>query len=387
MDSSIIVPAPPRPPGSALSGIKHVIAVASGKGGVGKSTTAVNLAVALKELGAKVGLLDGDIYGPSIPKILGSDTPPTQAPDGKINPPTVHGVKFMSMGLFQGGTPTVWRGPMASKAINQFLGDVNWGELDYLIVDLPPGTGDIQITISQAARLSGVVIVMTPQSLAVDIAKKGLKMFQQVRVPVIGLVENMSEFECPHCHEISEIFKKGGGEKAALELNVPLLSKHPIDPIIVEESDKGYPVILSRPGSETAKRYLDLAKRMTQELRKLLAGDRKSPLEIVSMEPNPKAQMFKVMWNDNKQSLITFKELRYLCPCATCVDEGTGQRKIKREDVSATIAPISVRTIGNYALQVVWNEGHDTGYYSYDYLRNLLVPADAPPPMADKSPK
>lgn len=370
---SVIVEASPRPAGSALAGIKHVIAVASGKGGVGKSTTAVNLAVALRERGAKVGLLDGDIYGPSVPKLLGSDRPPTEAANGKINPPTVHGIKFMSMGLFQGGTPTVWRGPMASKAINQFLGDVDWGELDYLIIDMPPGTGDIQITISQAARLSGAIIVMTPQSLAVEVAKKGLKMFQQVRVPVIGIVENMSDFECPHCHKHSAIFKSSGGADAAKELNVPLLAKFPLDPSIVDESDRGLPVVLSRPGSDSAKRYLDLAQKMADELRILLGGLRKGPIEVVSMEPNPKALMFKVNWNDNKQSLVTFKELRFHCPCALCVDEATGQRKIKREDIKDDMAPITVRTVGNYALQVVWTDGHDTGFYSYDYLRELLV--------------
>lgn len=373
MTSDVIVSAPPRPPGSALAGIKHVIAVASGKGGVGKSTTAVNLAVALQQMGAKVGLLDADIYGPSIPKLLGSDSAPTQGPDNKINPPTVHGLKFMSMGLFGSGTPTVWRGPMASKAVSQFLGEVNWGELDYLIVDLPPGTGDIQITISQAARLSGAVIVMTPQMLAVEVAKKGLKMFQQVRVPILGIVENMSEFECPHCHEVSHIFSKEGGSKVAEEMGLPLLSSHPLDPVQVQEGDKGLPVVLSRPGSVAAERYNTLARNMAKELRQLLNGERKSALEVVSMEPNPKARMFKVIWSDNKQSVITFKELRFHCPCAVCVDEGTGQRKITREMVKEEVAPVQVKTVGNYALQVVWTDGHDSGFYSYDYLRKLLV--------------
>lgn len=378
VENSVIVEAAARPEGTSLSKIKHVIAVASGKGGVGKSTTAVNLAAALRHLGAKVGLLDADIYGPSVPKLLGSELAPTQNADGKINPPVIHGMKCMSMGLLGSSSPIVWRGPMASKVLNQFLGDVDWGELDYLIVDLPPGTGDIQITLAQSARLSGAVIVMTPQALAGDIAKRGLKMFQQVRVPVIGIVENMSGFECPSCHTISHIFKKGGGASVAEELHLPLLSTHPLDPELVDEGDRGLPVVLSRPGSDSAQRYLSLAKSMATELRKVLAGSRQEHISLVALEPNYKGKMFKVTWSDSKQSLVGFKQLRYLCPCASCVDENTGVRKIQESDVKDDIHPLRVQTIGNYAVQVHWSDSHNTGLYSYDYLRRAMVKEASP---------
>jgi ATP-binding protein involved in chromosome partitioning len=272
----------------------------------------------------------------------------------------------------------VWRGPMASKVISQFLGDVDWGELDYLIVDLPPGTGDIQITLSQAARLSGAIIVMTPQVLATEIAKRGLKMFNQVRVPVIGIVENMSSFECPECHHVSHIFKQGGAKTVAAELGIPLLAEMPLDIDMVDEADRGLPVVLSRPGSDSAKRYLALATRMAQELQVLLSGERHEPITITQMEPNHKAGMFKVAWSDAKQSLVTFKELRYLCPCAACVDEFSGVRKIKREDVPDGIQPLRVQTVGNYALQVNWSDGHQSGIYSYDYLRRILGSGHSP---------
>ena len=378
--SSVIVPAPARPEGSPLAGVKHVIAVGSGKGGVGKSTTAVNLAIALSKLGAKVGLMDADIYGPSVPKLLGATENPTQDPDGKINAPIAHGIKCMSMGLLGGGVPAVWRGPMASKAINQFLGDVKWGELDYLIVDMPPGTGDIQITLAQAARLSGAIIVMTPQALATEIAKKGLRMFQQVRVPVIGLVENMSDFECPKCGHHTAIFSHGGAKSVGDELQLPVLGTFPIDPAMVNEGDDGLPVVLSRPESPMAKRYLDLAERMTAELSTILSGGRNSKPIVTSMQPNHPAKMFKIAWSDGKQSVATFKDMRFMCPCANCVDENTGTRTIKKDAIPENIAPLSVSTIGNYAITIKWSDGHDTGIYSFDYLRHFLVNQAQPAP-------
>ena len=371
---SVVVPASPRPAGSPLAGVKHVIAVGSGKGGVGKSTTAVNLAMALAKLGAKVGLMDADIYGPSVPKLLGINSYPGQdEKTGRIIAPVAHGVKVMSMALLGGDAPAVWRGPMASRAVSQFLGEVDWGELDYLLIDLPPGTGDIQITLAQAARLSGSVIVMTPQSLATEIAKRGLKMFQQVRVPVIGLVENMSEYECPHCHHTSHLFSKGGGAEVSKELGLPLLASFPFDPELVEESDRGLPIVVARPDAPLSKKYLELARRMAAELTTILSGGRVEKTIVLSMEPNEAAKMFKVSWSDGKQSVVSFRDLRYFCPCANCVDENTGVRKITRESIREDITPLKVQTIGNYALSVNWSDGHQTGIYSYDYLRKLLV--------------
>ncbi len=368
--SSVVVPGSPRPEGSPLQGVKHIIAVGSGKGGVGKSTVAINLAVALKKFGARVGLLDADIYGPSLPKLLGTREMPQQVGE-RVIPPEVYGIKCMSMGLL-GETPAIWRGPMASRAVSQFLSEVDWGELDYLIVDLPPGTGDIQITISQAVRLSGAVIVMTPQALATEIAAKGLKMFQQLRVPVIGIVENMSEYVCPNCGHHDAIFQRGGGDQVSKELGLPLLQRFPIDSYLVSEGDQGRPIIESRPDSDSAKLFMELAQKMAAELSTLLSGARKEKPIVLSVEPNTAAKVVKLAWNDGRQSLVPFRELRFLCPCAHCVDENTGKRKIQMESVSADVHPTRIHTVGNYAINITWSDGHNTGIYSYDYLDHIV---------------
>ena len=373
-NSSVIVPAAPRPEGSPLAQVKHIIAIGSGKGGVGKSTTAVNLAVALQRLGAKVGLMDADIYGPSLPKLMGLHEAPIEAPSGKIAPPVIHGIKCMSMGLLGGDTPIVWRGPMASKAVSQFLSEVEWGELDYLIVDLPPGTGDIQLTLAQSIRLSAAIVVMTPQALATEIARRGLKMFQQVRVPVLGLVENMSEYLCPECGHKSHLFSRGGGDSVAKELDLPILQRFPLDPLLLEDGDAGVPVNISRPDSSSAKLFLELAQNMAAELSTLVSGGRNTRPVVVTTEPNDAHKMLKVSWNDGRQSVVAYKELRYLCPCAVCVDENTGHRKIRREDVKPDVHPARIQTVGNYALGIHWSDGHSTGLYAFDYLRKILVP-------------
>lgn len=362
-----------RTPGSPLAGIKHIIAIGSGKGGVGKSTTAVNVAVALSKMGHKVGLMDADIYGPSVPKILGTKEAPTQKAGEKVKPPEAYGIKCMSMALLGGDTPIIWRGPMASKAVSQFLSEVQWGELDYLLLDLPPGTGDIQLTLAQSVRLSGAVIVMTPQGLATQIAKRGLQMFQQVRVPILGVIENMSEYICPHCNKESKIFRSGGGKEISEALHIPLLGSVPLDGKLVEESDEGHPVLISRPESKTALEYISIAKALVKEIERLEKGSDSVPPQVVNLEPNAKAKILKVSWNNGKQSLITFRDLRYLCPCASCVDEGTGVRKIKKEDVDPNVLPMRTETVGHYAIRVQWSDGHDTGLYSYDYLWKQLT--------------
>ncbi|MEO5667371.1 MAG: P-loop NTPase [Bdellovibrionota bacterium] len=374
--ASVIVPAVPRPEGSPLAKVSHIIAIGSGKGGVGKSTTAVNLAVALQKLGAKVGLMDADIYGPSLPKLMGLRDVPIES-NGKIAPPVIHGIKCMSMGLLGGDAPIVWRGPMASRAVSQFLSEVDWGELDYLIVDLPPGTGDIQLTLAQSIRLSAAIVVMTPQALASEIARRGLKMFQQVRVPVLGLVENMSEYECPKCHYKSHLFSQGGGDKVAQELSLPVLQRFPLDPLLLEDSDNGIPVVISRPDSSSAKLFFELAHNMAAELSTLVSGGRTEKPIVIATEPNEAHKMLKLSWNDGKHSIMAYKELRYLCPCAVCVDENTGVRKVRREDIRPDVHPSKIQTVGNYALGIHWSDGHNTGLYGFDYLRKILV-SDSP---------
>ncbi len=261
-------------------GIRSIIAVASGKGGVGKSTTAVNLALGLAAEGATVGLLDADVYGPSMPRMMGVRGKPS-TPDGKtLEPMRNYGISIMSMGfLVDEETPMIWRGPMVMSAIQQMLRDVNWGELDVLVVDMPPGTGDAQLTLAQQVPLAGAVIVSTPQDIALLDARKGLNMFRKVDVPVLGIIENMSYFVCPHCGQRSEIFAHGGARKEAERLGVEFLGEIPLDIAIRETSDSGQPIVVSQPASPHAKSYRAIAKRLLEKLAP--AGARRAPPKIV----------------------------------------------------------------------------------------------------------
>ncbi|MCL1633288.1 iron-sulfur cluster carrier protein ApbC [Luteimonas sp. SX5] len=247
--------------------IRNVIAVASGKGGVGKSTTAVNLALALQLEGARVGILDADIYGPSVPAMLGLSGRP-DSPDGKsIEPMRAHGIEAMSIGvLVDQDTPMIWRGPMATSALSQLFGETLWGDLDYLIVDLPPGTGDIQLTLSQKIPVAGAVIVTTPQDIATLDAKKALKMFEKVQVPVLGLIENMAVHVCSNCGHAEHIFGSGGGEKMAAQYGVPLLGSLPLEIAIREQGDAGVPIVVSAPESTAAQAYRQTARRLAEAL-------------------------------------------------------------------------------------------------------------------------
>jgi len=245
--------------GRAIPGVRHPVAIASGKGGVGKSTIAVNLAVALGATGAKVGLLDADIYGPSIPIMTGVHGAP-RGQGQKIEPLEGFGIKLMSLGfLLPDNSPVIWRGPMVAGAIQQFLREVEWGDLDYLLIDLPPGTGDAQLTLAQTIPLTGVVICMTPQDVAMQIASKALGMFRQLKVKVLGIIENMSYFICPHCHESTEIFSRGGGRRASERLGVPLLGEIPLDQELRIGGDVGQPILIRAPESPTAETYRKLA--------------------------------------------------------------------------------------------------------------------------------
>jgi len=254
------VPGPDmRPAKAAIGGIRHVVAVASGKGGVGKSTTAVNLAATLASLGFKVGLLDADIYGPSIPRLLAITERPEIRGD-KVIPIQKYGLKVMSMGFFmEEENPVIWRGPMVVSALMQMTREVDWGDLDFLVLDMPPGTGDAQLTMAQQVPLSGAVIVSTPQDLALIDARKGLKMFKDVDVPILGIVENMSSFVCPHCGEVSEIFGHGGAERDAARLGVRFLGAIPLHMAIRETSDEGRPLVEADPGGPHAAAYRKIA--------------------------------------------------------------------------------------------------------------------------------
>jgi ATP-binding protein involved in chromosome partitioning len=269
-----------------IPGVRNTVAVASGKGGVGKSTVAANLAVALAKAGAKVGLLDADVYGPSIPLMMGQSSKPLVR-GGKIVPLEAYGVKVMSIGfLLDPEKALIWRGPLVAQLITQFLNDVLWEDLDYLVIDLPPGTGDVQLTLTQKIPLSGAIIVTTPQEVALADAVKGLKMFQEVKTPVVGIIENMSGFICPHCGEKTPIFGEGGGKRTAAEHGVPFLGEVPIEPLVREGGDMGKPIVASHPESETAKAFDHLAEAVALQLARDAASKPRKPM-IKLMQARP----------------------------------------------------------------------------------------------------
>ena len=263
-----------------LPGVAHVVAVGSGKGGVGKTTVAVNLAVALAKLGYRVGLLDADIYGPNVPTMLGQTRQPNIVGDNQIGPLLAHGVKFISVGLIStGDKPMVMRGPMLHQIIRQFLQQVAWGELDFLIVDLPPGTGDVVISLVQTVPLTGTIVVSTPSDVSLQDARKAIEMFGQVKVEVIGIVENMSHFTCPHCQQVIDIFSSGGAERIAQQYGLEFLGAVELDSAIRSGGDRGLPVALAGEESVIAKPFFEMARKVAERAKEI-AGSSEQILEI-----------------------------------------------------------------------------------------------------------
>jgi ATP-binding protein involved in chromosome partitioning len=268
------VPAPP--PQMELPNLGRILAISSGKGGVGKSTVSVNLAIALARAGLRVGLMDADVYGPNVPRMVGVfEKPPVLG--GRIQPLEAYGIKLMSLGLLvERDAPAIWRGPIIMKIVHQFLRDVDWGQLDYFIVDLPPGTGDAQLSLVQACQVSGAVIVTTPQEVAVGDALRGAKMFERVNVPVLGVVENMSGFVCPGCGQRHDLFGSGGGQRLAEEIGVPLLGQVPLQPELADQADRGKPIVVAQPDSPAATALTAIALGLPGRL-----GARSAPLPIL----------------------------------------------------------------------------------------------------------
>ncbi len=275
-------PAPKMGTPELLPNVKSIVAVASGKGGVGKSTTAVNLALGLSIAGHRVGLLDADIYGPSMPRMMGITGQPASSDGTNLDPLENYGIKVMSMGfLVDEDTPMIWRGPMVQSALEQMMRDVNWGDLDAMIIDMPPGTGDAQLTMAQKVPLTGAVIVSTPQDIALLDARRGLNMFRKVDVPVLGLIENMSYFTCPHCGERSDIFSHGGAKAEAERLGMEFLGEIPLHMSIRETSDGGNPIVVSDPQSEHAKAYCAIADKVWQGIERALGAQSEAAPKIV----------------------------------------------------------------------------------------------------------
>ena len=364
-----------KPDQPGLAGAKNIIAIASGKGGVGKSTVAVNLAIALKEDGYKVGLLDADIYGPSQPGMLGSNEKPGVG-QNYMEPVSRFGIDFISMGsLMSDDSPVIWRAPMAVQVIQQFIGSVKWGELDYLLIDLPPGTGDVQITLAQKASLTGAIIVTTPQVVALDVAKKGLKMFEQVKVPIIGVLENMSGFVCKHCNKETKIFSSGGGQRLADEMNVAYLGNIPLDPEIMLSGETGVPIIEKSAESAAAKAYKDLAEQFRKSLEKITGRtiiDEPESFELAT------PQSLVIRWPGGKVDTFSAYDLRINCSCAACVDEVSGKRSLDPNSIPLDISIKGMEKVGRYGLSLDFSDGHDTGIYTFKRLFSLSKANEIP---------
>ena len=380
-----------------LPGITHVIAVGSGKGGVGKSTVSVNLALALQQVGGRVGLVDADVLGPSIPGMLGLPTaqPPMTTANQTILPAERHGLKTMSMGMLTGDdSPAILRGPMVNKYLNAFIGDVEWGTLDYLLIDLPPGTGDTQLTLAQNVPLSGAIIVTTPQDVSLKIARRGLRMFEKVHVPILGIVENMSTFTCPHCGKDTDVFRRGGGERMSRELEVAFLGSIPLDADIVAGGDAGLPIVLDKPKSAASLAYFAIATALVgrlqgmpttvlkpfswewssvdagpgwREAAVLAAGSRTTAVGLRRTDP----RTLSLLWEDGQQGHYDVRDLRLACPCALCVEEMSGRALLDPAKVRPDVAPVTLTSVGSYGITIKWSDGHSTGIYSFENLRAL----------------
>jgi ATP-binding protein involved in chromosome partitioning len=369
----------------------RMIAISSGKGGVGKSTVTANIAVALAQAGVRVGVVDADIYGPSIPGMLGiaTDAKPQMSPNGLVTPAQAHGVKVISMAMLSDdNAPAILRGPMVTKYLQMFVKQVDWGQLDVLLLDLPPGTGDIQLTLAQAFPLSGAVVVSTPQDVSLKIARRGLRMMEQVNVPILGVVENMSGFTCPTCQTVTHIFHDGGGEAIAEELGVAFLGKVPLDPAVVDSGDEGTPLVKAAPDSPAAQAYRHIAQTimdlgpdavgLATPFAWTLADGSGKPEQgvadgnggrLVALDHDTAGLTFG--WGDGRAQRLSPRDLRIACRCAKCRDEVTGKRLLDPATVSLDIAVTRIWSVGNYALGLAFSDGHDTGIYTYKQLHAM----------------
>src|SRR5207342_3652399 len=378
-----------------LPGIRDLIAVGSGKGGVGKSTVSVNLALSLQHVGGRIGLLDADLFGPSIPGMLGLPTgqQPEANQDRRMVPPEPYGLKVISMGMLrEDDDPAILRGPMVGKFLSFFIGSVQWGQLDALILDLPPGTGDTQLTLAQSFPLSGAIIVTTPQDVSLKIARRGLRMFETVHVPILGIIENMSTFTCPHCGKGTDIFRRGGGEQMSRQLEVPFLGAIPLDADVVTCGDEGRPIVVDKPKSVVAQAYAAIAAALAEQLHAapatvlkpfvwtwdsnegapawmedavLPSGSRTTAIGWRRRD----ARTLSVLWENGDRNDFDVRDLRLACRCALCVEEMSGRPLLDPKSVRPDVTPRTVTSVGNYAITISWNDGHSTGIYSFEHLR------------------
>jgi ATP-binding protein involved in chromosome partitioning len=357
--AKIVSPSTARQPKvekSGLAAVDSIIAVASGKGGVGKSTVAAALAKELSQRGFKVGLLDTDIFGPSIPTLFDLHQEELQGTaDNMIKPIEVDGLKVMSFGFWLGESPAIMRGPMVSNYIQQFLHQVAWGELDYLFLDLPPGTGDVQLTITQSVQLSGAVIVTTPQALSLADVGKGILMFNRVNVPVLGVIENMAYFLCDNCNKRHLVFGEGGAQSLSRRFGISVLAQLPLAPL---DYGRTFNQHVENPAVGEA------VDEVVRALGKFIHGVEQPQVQF-------DAQKVAVAWADGTRLEITNRELRASCQCAVCVNEFSGEQMLDPATIPADIHAKAVEPVGNYAIAIDWSDGHATGFFPYSRLREL----------------
>ncbi|MGQ0721704.1 MAG: P-loop NTPase [Candidatus Eiseniibacteriota bacterium] len=386
-----------------LTGVREIVAVHSAKGGVGKSTVAVNLAVACARMDMRVALLDADIHGPSVAHMMGSSERPRTAPSGdRVFPIERHGVKYLSLAnVAEPDAPVIWRGPMVAGALRQLLEIVDWGETDMLLVDMPPGTGDAVLGIGQAVTLSGVVVVTTPEALSVSDTRRGVHAFERLEVPVLGLVENMASFVCDACGDEVALFGEGGGRRAAEALGIPFLGRVPIDPLVVPAGDSGVPILAKDAGQPAARAFDAVAKAMLArmalsgqsssfdiEWKRMKAKERRRdpPGKVKpSGEPGRPDALWQaaddvlgIRWGDGRTTFHGAYALRVACPCAGCVEEWSGKRQPSLDTVPRGVRPVTIRSVGRYAILPVWSDGHRTGMFSFRALREGAGAVDAP---------
>lgn len=360
---------PLRDKSPGLNGVRHLLAVSSCKGGVGKSTVAINFAYTLARMGHRVGIFDADVYGPSLPTVVRPEATELFSRNELILPLEYEGIKLMSFGFvpqMAGGGAAIVRGPMATQIINQLLTGTDWGELDYLVIDMPPGTGDVQLTLTQLVPLTAAIIVTTPQQLSFVDVVKGIQMFQKMKVPTVSVVENMAYYQCEECGSKKHLFGTGVRQRLIDQFGIQNAFELPLLPALSETGDSGRPFVLDQTDHPVTAEFQALAKATVAEVQKMEAGEAAVPSARFVI-----GRGIVVTWPDGREQDVEPAVLRRRCLCALCVDERTGAPLLDPDSIPADIYPSDISPMGNYAIAVRWSDGHDSSIYPYDVIAEL----------------